>query len=345
MSLLFADGFEHYGIGATGRTNMLRGAWALVNGYSPTDDRARTGTLSLRTQNAAIARLSLNGLKSVVGVGVGLNMVTLPTNSSKIGIEFIDQSGNPLLAICPGSDGSIAVKDGDVGTGTIIGVTDSILSAGGFNHIETKVLFDDIVGSCEIRVNGIVVFNSTNMNLGITPCASINLIQYTNVGPIDHSWDDLVVWDDNGDHNNDFIGPARVLTLFANGDTAQADWPIVGSGTGYGAIDDTIPDDDATYIGTDVADNVSEFTLPDLPTELASISGVFVQTMARSDEAGISNVQTSMVSNDIALLGSDYALTPAYVYYRNSFDYDPNTNEPWTKSSFEAALLRVEKTV
>lgn len=348
MALLFADSFDHYGTGTTGRANMLAGAWAEISagGFTP-GAGGRTGANGLRSSGSGnIARVTLGGLKTVVGVGYGVWMAALPATNQVLGTVLRNQANANIVAVAVSPDGALVVKKGNVFTGIIIGISDSVLTAGTYHHIEFKAVIDDVVGSIEIRVNGVVVLVLTNIDLGIAPAATVVFDSPSTASGVTHAYDDLIMWDDTGDYCNDFLGPQRVLTYFPVGDTAQADWTVTGgSGPGYDAINKAIPDADTSFIGAANVGSKSDFSLPTLPPETAVIAGVFVPAMGRIDEAGIGNIKMSMISGADVVSGADINLTPGYAYSRTAFEYDPVTLAPWSKAGFEAALIRVEKTL
>jgi hypothetical protein len=354
--LLFGDGFEHYGTTPNGgRDAMLSGYWSEVthdiNGnYSVVTTQARTGTHSLKfTPDAgggpANARFSLGGApKDTCGIGTGIYFESLPSSNDRVGYQFRDTGNNPLLTICFQSDGSIAARKGGI-AGTIIDISDTILQAGTFNHVETKATFDAVAGYVEIRVNGVTKLQIGSLNLGSIGCTQGSFMSFAGVFSPIFYWDDPIAWDDTGTENNDFMGAQRLLTYFGNADTAQADWLPIGAVDGFNCIDDVPPDGDTTYLGSATVGDKSDFTLPTLPPETAEIRGVIVLPMARVDTAGIGNLQVSLVSGVDVAPGNDVPLTPGYTYYRNIFEVDPATGDPWTKAGLEAALLRVEKTL
>jgi hypothetical protein len=347
--LLFADGFNHYG---SVTANMLLGAWAAfetVSGGSTTlsTAQARTGTRSLLTANGGInsgnvgARFAFGKTAITCGVGVGLFMATLPSANAQVVKQIRDNANNPILTICMQSDGSICARKGDR-TGTVLAISDSILTAGTFNFIETKAVFDTVAGSVQVKVNDVTKISIGSLNLGSVGGAQCFIGLQVNGGPNSY-WADIFAWDDSGTYNNDFMGPQRILTIFPNGDTAQADWSKNGAATGYDCIDEVPQDGDTTYLRSGTVGDKSDFSLPTLPPEVASVAAVYVPVMARLDAAGIGNVKTSMISSAVALAGNDVPLTPGYIYYNNVFEYDPNTSIAWDKAGVEAALLRLEK--
>lgn len=350
MALLWADSFDHYG-GVF--ANMFSGAWASYQNSSGTpaisSSFSRTGTYSLAlTGNSGTGTVkqgvkrSLPGLRSRVGFGFGCYQPTLPVNNDAHIVQVLNNSAAPILTLCMQNDGSIHVRKGDE-TGTIIGISDSVLTAGTFHHIEFATTFDTVAGLSEVRVNQQVVLSDGGLNLGSAQAASVQWVKVLNNSS--YYIDDVFAWDDTGSFLNDFIGGQRILTEFPNGDTAQADWSLNGAATGYGCINQVGQDGDLTYLSSANVGDKSDFSLPSLPPELSSIAAVYVPLVARLNAAGIGNVQPSMKSAAALLAGNDDPLTPGYSTYGSVFDHDPNTSAAWTKSGLEAALLRIEKSL
>lgn len=353
--LRFADSFEHYGTGATGNANMLRGAWSnIISGAGVTvainNTTGRTGTSSLMfaggiTNSQSSARFNIAGAAIVVaGFGFGLQFPNLPSTNDNNYFQFRDNANNPIITLCFQSDGSISIRRGGI-AGTLLAASDSVITAGTFHHIEFKVTVDTVVGEFEMRVNGITLLQLTNINLSALPVANGVFGRNSDVQAATMFIDDVVVWDDQGTYNNDFLGPVRVMTLYASGDGVPQDWTPVGAGTAYQAINQTVPDDDTSYIGTDVINEVATLTLPTLPPEVATVTGVYIPALSRIDAAGVGELLVSMVSVAAELMGgSSTPLTPSYTYWPFTFDYDPNANAYWTKSTFEAAKVKIKKT-
>ena len=158
-------------------------------------------------------------------------------------------------------------------------------------------------------------------------------------------FDDLVAWDMEGGNFNSFPGPVRVTTIYCDADTDQADWDVFGATDGYQAINQSVPDGDTTYIHSDNPGDRSDFKIGELPAEIQTITAVFVPALGRLENAGIGDMKISLVSGGEVAEGPSHPLTPVYTYRGSSFEVDPNTDGPWTKSTLEAALLRIEKTV
>jgi len=349
--LIFADSFDHYG---TNTANMLAGAWAFVGiAVTLSSAQARTGTRSIRMSNnteggARVRRVLPGSPRSVVGTGFGVFFESLPTSSDSQGIRF-RTSTSTMLSVTFQTDGSLQIFRGVPG-GTIIGSTDAgILTASSFQHIEIGVGFDPIVGWVEIRVEGVTIFRIEDVDTGTSGVTVIDYGTVSTAGSPGNAmlWDDIFAWDDTGTVNRDFVGPARVLTLFADADTEVADWSIVGASDGYAAIDEVPPDGDDTHIAASDVGNKSEFTCPELPPEVVGLPAIFVPTMARIEDAGLGRIRVSMIDteNDQVEPGPEQSLTPIYTYRDSTFQVNPETGDIWTKSRFESARIRVEKTL
>lgn len=359
MALLFADGFDHYGGSPNGgRDAMAAGVYAEINvdNSSPVivTTNPRTGTSNMRIissnfSGAPFVRKVVVPAGNVLGIGYGIYMSTFANNNDKWGMQFKNASAGNIITLHIGTDGQFILRSGGY-NGTILAQSDPAITLLAYNHMEMKTVFDDVAGSCEIRVNGNVVMNATDLDLGTAVVSSILIGSVKNpatssgfIANIDY--DDLIIWDDSGSTGNDFFGPCRVETLFPSADTAEADWAVTGAATGYEAISEVPPDGDTSYIAAATVNDVSEFAFDNISPEANVVKGVYAVTMSKIDEAGLGNLQTSLVVGSDVSLGADNTVTVAYTYRGDVHPLNPDTGEPWTPAGINSALLRVEKTV
>lgn len=357
MALIWAEGFDHYGTSPNGgRDAMLSGLWAEVSGganLNVTTALSRTGSSSFTIAGTSsittrfIRRVLDGGPFATVGLAFGLNLAALPSdNSGVLSVQFRDNANNPLFHMGVNSDGSITARIGNH-AGSVIATTDSgVLVTNAFQHVEVKVTFDSVVGEVEIRVNNVPELQEQNLNLGNTGAGQVVLgrIPFVSGNSPTSYWDDLIAWNSLGAINNDFFGPQRVILAFASGDTAQDDWTFTGAASGAEAIDEVPPDGDTSYIQAISVGDISEYTMPTLPSEAGNISAVYIPAMAKISDAGTGNLQVSLVSDGDVAAGADHPLTTAYTYYGDVFQVNPATGNKWGKSALEDALLKVEKT-
>jgi hypothetical protein len=358
--ILFADSFDHYGTGATGRNNMLNGAYGIVDpNVSPETTTARTGDTSLRfvpNGNRQWATRPLQAAEVALGIACGLYLVDLPNANNTVGIAIGNSNfaanidGSRAGRVCHftvQTDGSIAIYQ--FGTNAVLlGQTDpGVITAESWNHIQFYVEVSDTVGYIELRVNGAAEFAASDLNLGTDPATQIVLgVQLNTALSTVFYFDDLVPWDTSGDVNKGTsIGPVRVVTTFPGGDWSPFDWSVGGAATGAEAVDDPSPDGDATYIEAADVGNAAQFTMPTLPEDVEGILGVHVVHMGKQTSAGLTSVKTSLISEGEEAEGPEVPYTTAYTYRGHTFEFDPATAGFWTRESLEAALLRIERTI
>lgn len=364
MSLIFCDGFDHYG---TDEGNMTDGAYAEVDTeWSLSTVNPRTGTHNMRKTVPGTSgvrfedpiRRVLGSAKTTVGLAFALYLDNLPVNQSYALCHFNDVDNNTQVSVQVESTGILSVYRGQTHDGTQIATSGTpAIVAEAYQHIEALVTFNNPAGQVEIRVNGVTVVSATSINTTATinqECSQVLIVagvDDSSAGPGPSTTtdiDDVFCYDDTGSFNNDFIGDRRVLTLFSNGDTAQADWSVTGAVNGFEAIDETDPDDDTTYISASPGGSpgpVSEFDLDDLPAGVSAISALVVVNRSRKTDAGDANVQMSLVSGSSEANGSDQAITEAYTYYHDVVEIDPSTGAPFTPSAVDAARIKIERTL
>lgn len=361
MALLWADSFDHYGAGSTGREMMLEGAYAVIerlgDSVNINSTRARTGNRSLEiyqtTGARSYARRVVNSqAPRIVGFGFGLYLPALPPNDGNSvnnphGI-FFKNAATFLISLAYRQDGSIQVYQGSStsgGGGTTLGSSDAgVLAAGTFIHLEVAVCIDPVVGWVEIRRDGVTRFRVEDVNTGNL---DVTNIEFGASGSFNFDftsfYDDIFCWDTTGEAANNFLGPVRILTLFPEsvGDTEQ--WTTVGTADAVDAINNVPPDGDTTYISAESVGETINFTMPELPPEISHIDGVYVPVMGRLEDAGAGSIRFSWQTGVSTKQGKSLPLTPSYSYHGDAFPENPDGGGQWTKAEFEASTLILEK--
>jgi hypothetical protein len=347
MALLWCDSFDHYGI----LGNMTEGAYAEVSSSNILSTlRPRTGTHAINFVGTSIMRRVLGGAKTTVGIGAAFYYLTLPVANNQTRIfEFRDTANAAQITVVLQSTGTISIKRGAPNGTEMFSTAVPVVVAEAYQHIEAVVFFSNTVGTVEVRVNGVTVLSLTGVDTVNT--ANVECSQIAFSGGIGSgaagSIDDVFCYDDAGSFNNTLIGDRRVLTLFPDADTIQADWTPVGSGTGFGAIDEASPDGDTTYISAGLPGSptpTSEFGMENLPAGVSAISGVVLVNMSRKTEAGIANVQMSVISGASETAGTDQPMTEIYTYRQDVFEVDPASAAPFTQAEVDALLIKADRT-
>ena len=352
--LLWMDGFDIYGTGTTGRTNMLDGVYAEIpsTGSGPQTTQARTGVnsfqLPINNGDPGFRRI-FGANKATVGFGFACWFSNLPTgNSNLVLAQFNDNANAPVCCITVTTTGQIEVRTGSH-TGAVRATSAPVLVTTAWQHVEIKTTFHNTTGACEVRVNGQTVINASNINtdnLGTSYAAQVRHgrggvgMVYSLTSYID----DMYAWDLSGSYNNDFIGDKKVYTIFPSADTAVADWTPDSGGVGFSRINE-VPPVDASYIQGSTPGDVSEFAMTDLPADVTNVLALQMYTRQLKTDAGDSSVQMAVVSGASDASGADRPLTLAATYYMDVFEEDPDTSAPWTKTGVDAVLTRATRTL
>jgi hypothetical protein len=130
-------------------------------------------------------------------------------------------------------------------------------------YLEWKVLFDNSVGTCEVRINEKTVLNLTGIDT-IENDAYLPTAEYTWGGDI---WaDDFYLCNGEGDNNNDFLGDVAVYTLWPNAAGNYSQWTPSGEATNYLCVDDPWTIDDAsTYVGDSISGEIDTYGFDSIP--------------------------------------------------------------------------------
>jgi hypothetical protein len=337
---------------------MLDGPYAEVDtSTAPSTTQARTGTISLGAAGPNNAgqhwRRVLAAARTKAGVGMALYPTVLPNlNNNWAPIEFRDAANASQVSIVIQSTGAVAAFRGAPNSGTLLGTSSTLMTAGAWSHLEAAVLFSQTVGTVEVRLNGVTILNLTGIDTvatALVECSQVCGRAVSGDASAEAFVDDLYCWNDLGSQNNNFVGDQKVYTTYPNADTAENDWTPNSGAVGFDRIDETVPDDDTTYVEAasipESGQAVSEYGLEDLPAEVSAISGIQTYGLLRKTDAGDCTVMQSMLSGSSVADGAQNPLTTAYTYYPTMFETDPATAAPWTRTGFNAAFLRVTRTV
>lgn len=229
MSILYMDGFDHYGTGqTTGIQNMFGGPWtgsAGGNVAAPAWGPARTGAFAYGN-GGGLARRILPAAKAQVFMSLGYALDSLPFFNTASSIMTFRDGANVVLAnLYVDTTGALRLCDKD---NTTLAVTSGpILIARNWHFIE--VLWDKTGGAFTVRVDDANGTETPAMHAtGLTfanNCAQITVNESLTFGEAVQGWvDDVLIRDTLGSVNNGWLGDRRVATLFANADTTTAGW-------------------------------------------------------------------------------------------------------------------------
>lgn len=323
MTLLFMDGFDHYGNGHLPR--KWAGAGSRTNGSMTTGRFAGQAFRSGDSSNLLVSPAFTNSQTVVLGFAVRFN--SLPS-VAVINMFLLRDAGTSQMEVRAHNTGQISVAR----NGTQIAVSTNTMLAASWYYIEFKVTIDNSAGTYEVRVDGVNWLSATGVDTQNTANAYVNQAVLMTGVSTSIDWDDVYVLNSSGSVNNDFLGDVRIDTIYpsAAGNTTGM---TPNTGANYAAVDEaTAPDDDTTYVAANVVGTKDTYTVGNLPASVANGTVKAVQAVitSRKDNAGDRSVAPVVRHS-----GADYdltavALTASYVMNRDIQETNPGTAAAWT---------------
>ena len=333
MALLWIDGFENYGATIDAVQQHMGTRYTIA---WPTYIYVAAG------RNSGLAtRLYQDGVVQVKTPSLSITDATMI-----IGIACKFWNGFPgstmtFLAMYDGatlgmnlrikSDGQVACY---LGNDLLATTTDAGISSNTFFYLEFKVVCDES-GSYEVRIDGVNKLSDTEVDTRIGSNNYHSAFMLT--GPT--TFDDLYCLDGSGSLNNDFLGDCQVKILRPNaaGDSTQF---TPDSGDNYARINETLLDEETSYVQSDIAENKDLYNYDDIYS--FQIYGIVCCTNCRTVTTN-STLKTICKSG---LIESDDSgqLVNSSLYSTKSrvLETDPNTANSWNPTNLNNAQFGIK---
>jgi hypothetical protein len=347
MSIVHADSFDIYGTDVTLLTDGVYASYTAASLVTDPDGVSTQRCLRLDSGSDGDIRYVLQTADNVVGVAGRFYLNILPTdNSNRPYFIKWHNAGNSVIAyLTIDTTGRISAYNG---ASTLLGTTTGpVVTAEGWWHIEAKLTCGLASNATVVvKVEGVEKLNITGFTTSDADVYQIQMENHdtiTGFGPAMYV-KDFVVWDGNGSVNNDFVGTQRVINCVPDADDTLTWTPSTGA-VGWSILDNN-PPVDGTYIAADdTPPAASVFTLTDLPTDISSVKAVLSYVRAAKSDGGDGNLQVSMVSGASDSAGADNPITAGQKYWIDVHELDPNTSTAWTRTSFNASKIKLDRTV
>jgi hypothetical protein len=346
MSLLFFDGFDHYGNGVD---PVSYGKWgADINTPSnTTTTQKRTGTYSYNPFRDSYGMVT-KALPVTGGfiVGMALFPVSITGNTVVISIRegaIIHVS----LGITAG--GILQVYNG---SGTVIATGTTVIPIGGFTYIEFKGTISDTIGTYTVNINGVVeaALNGSGADtrnggtgvwdrVGIQGVSSANFSTYI---------DDFYICDMSGSApTNDFLGLVKVELLMPQTDAVSAGSNAgltPSTGTDHGALVDEIGPNTTDYNSGSTVGLKDTYQYPSA-TLTGTIYGIQTNLYAMKTDASVRAVCAVVRTNSVDYDGANVSPLTTFSYFSEVRALNPNTGIAWTTAEINAIQVGMKVTV
>ena len=333
MGLILIEGFDTYG------TGQWAGKWS-----------AQSGTIS------AVGREGTNGLTTTGSFQMVKPVGNIQTLIAGCAFKLTGSKAWDILLFKDGGTNQIGVFL-DASFQLIVKRGTTILSSTGYNlipdtwyYLEFKAIINQSPnGSWELRINGVEIDSQTGIDTQQTGASYATNVEYRFFGfGAGEMWiDDIYIFDISGSFCNDFVGDVHVDASFPDADGYLTEWiPEPTGGGNYTKVDDTVPDDDTTFVVTSGLGNIDSYEFGALTTLSGSVYGVQVNTWGRKDDIGDRQVNATVRPSVTTFSGgTPVALGSTYAYQTFEFEVNPETNDYWTIAQINATEFGIKQEV
>jgi len=275
----------------------------------------------------------------IVGMAIKFG-TSFPDNKEILVIGSLDSQTYYNFSIKVASDGKISACGGG---GTLLATTaDPVLASDTWHYLEAKVVCHDTAGAYEIRIDGQTVLTGSDVDTWAYNDSRYVMFQ------LRHYYqylDDIYICDTDGTTNNDFLGQVVVEGILPSADGDSSDWTPL-SGTDHSAmVDDIPPDDDTSYVESNVEGDDDLYGYADLSTITTEpILGLQVNTDVRMNEfPGDIDLYQTVKSGSTSSNGQPTNIArDDYEVATRILETDPDTTSAWTVSGVNGTQFGIK---
>lgn len=228
MALIFMDGFDKYRQIASalfgGDWNTSWGDPPSGNGTTSFGEGAYQGDSFKCRQDSGLYK-SLPGTYKTIIWGIRFYIPGPALNA--FGVIVGDGTTNQVT-VRTNSSGFIEVRRGSEGgprfglqASTLLDTSTASISINTWHYLEAKITIDNTAGAYDVYLDGSLIISNTGQNTQVTGNAYVTSFVFTSVDFQSNIFvDDLYIFDDSGDFNNDVVGDVVVETQFPSSDAS-----------------------------------------------------------------------------------------------------------------------------
>ena len=338
MAILFQDGFDIYGA-----TSELTRRWAIAGGgisYLPTGGRFGGGAAKCVQRGVYLTTPQIGSPQTVI-LSFAYKSSNGQTDSSDLIIRFDNELGTLFSIYWLVDTNSWQARSGIT---TVIGTFDARLREV-WHWISIKLTVSDTVGTIDVELDNVSVLSvsgaDTHGNVGGTD--TVTSIGLGAQNAVNQTWDDVIICDDTGSAPfNDLLSDRRIGTILPDSVGDSADFtasPAVGN---YLNVDDTTPDDDTTYVESEVTTNLDLYNMEAVGWSPSTVDAATVVALVSNPDAGVTQCKLMCKSGTTEGAGSAQFATSGYTYLSELFLVNPDTASAWTEATINSIQAGIE---
>ena len=343
MALQFMTGFDYYDQTQTGRV------WTLASGgNSLVPGRFGGRGWIFNNESAYLSTIIPNASTTVVGFalaaqyGDSTNPILVLEDATLSRTSPITQVDMRLAA-----DGTFQfTRNGTtIASSPPFVFTFSTPTTTAWNYIELKTFINNSTGYVDLRVGGQTFLTATGLDTQYSGNNYVNMVRFqpfASSGAYKIQLDDIYVLDDTGSSpNNTFLGECRIQTQFptANGETNN--FSVIGAANNWQAVDETVSDDDATYVRSGVVGSIDDYIMGTVALT-GTIYGVQLNLTHRKDDVGTRTITPTIKSSGTFYEGALFPCQSNYTVAQMLWPLEPHANATWTNTSVNAITAGIK---
>jgi hypothetical protein len=339
MSIIWLESFDYMG---TNNANLLLRGYVAFGSFVfglESGSTARTGSGNGVTGSFishGITRV-LNASETTIGQGVGIFFTTNQENGvNSNGLRFGVTGNDRFVRVVANANLGFNVFINDVLVGSS---ANNVYVQGSYYWLESKVITGTGTASVEVRLGGVTILVVNGLTIPAIVSCSLAKEGGNNTFA---RYDDWVIWNGSGSINNNFLGDRRIVTLYPNADTSEADWTPSSGSDGFAMIDEATPSD-ADFVTANNAGDISDFDKNAIPSDVNTVAAVCPVARAFKDSAGTSTFRVGINSAGNVENSEQFSPNTTISYFSAIFETNPNGGGQWTKSAVDAASVRLTR--
>ena len=277
--------------------------------------------LSLWDTNASVTRTSTAARTGAFSYFFGASTAAvskyLPGAYSELYVKFALKLGNRFMLYMYDNTAIISsITFGFGGLKVFRGLQTSVLLASVLDAVPTDWDCYEVylkrsatIGVCQIKQNGVLVLNASNLNLG---ASDYNRVYFSPETSGSHYIDDIIVDDAN------WPGLGGIEVIRPNADGNYTGW----SSGNYSNVAD---DSDATYVANDAETTAKDsYEVPALAADRRTPASITYLAKAQLSGAGAGTLRPFSRKDSVDTNGTSVALSTGLAHYRNMLSAYPD---------------------
>lgn len=304
--------------------------------------------------NSGIESRLLSPANSTCIVGTRIRISAYGSGAANLGWTFCQGDGSTAgpfqCSLDVTATGQLQAVRGFAGTRTVLATSTYVLPLDTWVDVWIKVTIHNSAGTFLVNVwapdqdagSPTVPINLTGVDTQDTASATWDGTGFgdlTNLGTTDYAW--IIVMDGSGADCNDILGPVDVYALWASQRIAPAlnDWdPSSGSTGSLPAVllDDTIADDDATYLSSSTLNEQQSTFVDAIPYPSREVLGMELFAAVRKGSGTPSIKTLARQSATVYLAPSSTSPGSSYSYAQTPYSLMPDGTTAFTVAGIDA---------